>query len=326
MPLPPAFPSPPGGAPAQAAFAPGLGLSTARSALLMLSDLAIWVASACAAAASGSPLVYGLAWLCIGSRMRALDNLVHEASHRLLSRHCRLNDAAGAVCSALLLTGFRRYRAEHLRHHARLGTPQDPDLLRYHQIGLAELPRVLRPIPLLRALPRGYWRYVAGGARGTSPRAQALRRAAGMLSACITALAFGGTAALEAIALYWLVPLLSTYQGIRFIVEAGEHAALYQRAPASAPLRVRAVAMTRNMRVNPLLGLFLYPHGDAHHMLHHRFPGVPGPCLTRLRAALERQGWHRGIRPENWASPLLGRGGLMAQFSADRAPRSGRSR
>jgi Pyridoxal-dependent decarboxylase, C-terminal sheet domain len=70
--------------------------SDLRSAGFVVCDWAV-VAAAIAAtiATSFEPAVYALAIVVIGSRQRALMNLLHQASHRLLFRARLLNNAVG---------------------------------------------------------------------------------------------------------------------------------------------------------------------------------------------------------------------------------------
>ncbi len=246
--------------------------------------------------------------------MRALNNLAHEASHQLLFRNRHLNDWAGILCSAILLTRFARYRAEHLRHHALLGTQADPDLSLYSELGISDLPQRIRPLALLRAFPRRYTIHALGSTKGKAGAMERSWSSATILATGLGALALGGTDGLQAVSMYWIAPLLTSYPAIRFVAETGEHGALYQRASPSEALAHRAIAMTRNIHVHPLLAFLLYPHGDAHHMLHHRFPGIPGPCLPELQVLLQQRGWHVGIPAANWSSPLLGREGLLHQL------------
>ena len=57
----------------------------------------------------------------IGTRMRGLNNIVHECSHSTFSDTRPDNTLIGKVCAGLLLNSFRDYRDEHLSHHAHLG-------------------------------------------------------------------------------------------------------------------------------------------------------------------------------------------------------------
>ncbi|CAM5548384.1 hypothetical protein SBADM41S_06728 [Streptomyces badius] len=81
--------------------------------------------------------------MVIARQLRALENLVHEASHYNWTRHRRrLNDVLGYLLAAAP-TGSRisAYRTSHLLHHGRFGTAEDPDRYRYAELDMEALPR-----------------------------------------------------------------------------------------------------------------------------------------------------------------------------------------
>ena len=59
--------------------------------------------------------------LFLGTRMRGLNNIIHECSHATFSVERADNAKIGKVCAALLFNSFTAYRDEHLSHHAHLG-------------------------------------------------------------------------------------------------------------------------------------------------------------------------------------------------------------
>ncbi len=65
----------------------------------------------------------------IGTRMRGLNNIIHECSHSTFSDSRSDNVMIGKFCAALLFNSFCEYRDEHLSHHAHLGDyDRDMDL------------------------------------------------------------------------------------------------------------------------------------------------------------------------------------------------------
>ena len=70
-----------------------------------------------------------LAVVIIAGRQLALAILQHEASHGTLFKTRWLNDTlCDWVCARPIWQNIRLYKAHHLQHHTRTGTPQDPDL------------------------------------------------------------------------------------------------------------------------------------------------------------------------------------------------------
>jgi fatty acid desaturase len=62
-----------------------------------------------------------------GASLFVLTGLIHEASHRLLSRRRWLNDALGNLAGWPLLTPLSAYRAFHLQHHRATNHADDPN-------------------------------------------------------------------------------------------------------------------------------------------------------------------------------------------------------
>jgi fatty acid desaturase len=171
-------------------------------------------------------LTYLLALLLISSRMRALDNLTHEASHRLLFKNRRLNDWAGMLlCSFPVGTSPHAYTRSHMTHHNKLGDPmQDPDLIRMTQLGVNRFPLPKREIVkhlgkvlLLIQTPR----YLKGAARAflyakDTPASE--RVAFGLYWATVLTLVtvFG---LWPLFLLLWVVPYLTGFQILRYLAE-----------------------------------------------------------------------------------------------------------
>ena len=279
------------------------------SVVAVIQELLIMGTCVVAAEVSGAIAVYVFAVIVIGSRLRALNNLVHEASHNLLSTFRRLNTALGLGCAVPTLLSFSEYKRSHMRHHARLGCNDDPDLIRLKELGLHPLPARVSVGKLLAGFPRLYVRYLLGslylaGKLSLARRIGALSIIGAVLSAAV------GERAVQIVILYWLVPFLTSYQAIKFIAETGEHTGLYQRFSHESDVRFKAIHMTRNTLVGALPAFFLYPYGDNFHMLHHRYPSVPGFNLPSLHAQLLSQNWYSMVGyPDN--CPLWGEGSLL---------------
>ena len=98
--------------------------------------------------------------LFIATRMRGLNNIIHECSHATFAVDRADNVLIGKICASLLFNSFTVYRDEHLSHHKHIGDYEnDLDLQGIKNLGLHDpltTPVVLRHIftPLvLRHLP-----------------------------------------------------------------------------------------------------------------------------------------------------------------------------
>lgn len=245
-----------------------------HNALYLAVDYGVIAAVIAAAELTGSLVVYALALVAIASRMRALNNLVHEASHKLLFAHPRLNRWAGMVlCAFPIATSMHAYRRSHGRHHRLLGDPvYDPDRVRYRELGVEDLPlprgqvarRFLRML-LLVEIPT----YLRGTLRpfvrdSETPRSETIALWAYWIGVA-TVLTLTG--AWLGFLLYWVLPFLTVFQMLRYCAEISEHGGLYDKED---PLE-----LARNNVPHPIIRAIVYPHNDNLHLVHHLFPGIP---------------------------------------------------
>ncbi len=77
----------------------------------------------------------------LARQFRGLENLVHDASYYNWSRSKRgLNNFLGYVLAAIPVGAkLSDYRENHLRHHGRFGTEDDPDLRRYLELNIEQI-------------------------------------------------------------------------------------------------------------------------------------------------------------------------------------------
>ena len=102
--------------------------STAAASLVVVSILVQLVFCVVGAAVivhmASTGWVYGLAAVLVivaGTRLRALNNIVHECSHNTFTASRESNRTLGRICASVLLGSFEAYRDEHLTHHVDLG-------------------------------------------------------------------------------------------------------------------------------------------------------------------------------------------------------------
>jgi glucans biosynthesis protein C len=79
-------------------------------------------------AARHATLLHYATWASIsGVSLFVLTGLVHEASHRLLSRSTWLNELLGNLAGWIVLTPLTAYRSFHLKHHQTTNHESDPN-------------------------------------------------------------------------------------------------------------------------------------------------------------------------------------------------------
>jgi fatty acid desaturase len=223
-------------------------------------------------------LVYLLAVWLIGGRQRALADILHQSAHRTLMRNERLGRILGTFFSGyLILQSFTGYYASHVRdHHGHLGDPTvDPDYIQYQRSGLCGVNMTRATIRryLLRLLsPRlmaGYIAYLIRD-RIFPEEERSRERIVRLTYVCALVGVVTATGHAGWLALYWLIPLVTTQVWIGSLIELAEHYPLIETAP-----RID-LYVSRNRHCsrvsNFLLGIT--PH-EGYHLIHHKFAAVP---------------------------------------------------
>ncbi len=262
-----------------------LSKSDLRGALSVATNWAI-VGLAMAVAAWPHPITVIVALFVIGGRQLGCAVLMHEASHRTLFRHRRLNDGVGNwLCAYPVWSDLETYRPYHLQHHAKNWTAEDPD------IGL------VKPFPVTR---RSLWRKIGRDLSGQTGRkfaAGAWKRSferwrAGdhegrraflgfavtnaLLLALLTALGSGW------LYLLWIGAWFTTYPLATRVRSIAEHAMV---PDPGDPLR-----NTRTTLANLGERLLLAPNRVNFHLEHHLLMTVPHFRLPRMHAMLRDRG------------------------------------
>ena len=245
-----------------------------------------WLAIAAAVAASvslDSAFALAGAVLTIGSRQRALMNLLHQASHGQLFANRTANRWCGRLLVAFPLgMSLDAYRSTHLVHHRHLwDEAHDPKTVRYAALGLVRAPRRVSRFALrhlLGALALLHVPFNVGTALRASGAPGAERAAlVGFWGVVVTVAALTGTG--RELLAHWALPYLTTFQVIRYWSETAEHAGLPSQD---------AWLATRNWTSSAPVRWLLAPHSDSYHLAHHLVPSVPHYRLTRLHAELMR--------------------------------------
>lgn len=283
--------------------APALrALHQRRAAPTVWTLLHVWAAIVATFALGGAslgrpPLVAALSLVALalfqGTRINALNVLVHEGSHHCLAVSRRANVLfANLAAGYPILFDAAGYRHVHAAHHRYLGEPGDPDRPLYAvRRGRAALLAGFAEDFLLLSLIRRALVYARGGAGASRARPLGARAAhasgklaAQALLAGLLAAAFGPSAGLTLYAALWLVPLFTVYPAIIRLRVITEH------LPPDRGEGAPTLLVARTSVVGPLEH-YLLGAGMDFHFEHHLFPGIPYENLRRLHAALEERGF-----------------------------------
>lgn len=230
------------------------------------------------------PLSILVALFVIGARQLGLAVLMHEAAHRSLFESRALNDFVGQWLAAYpIWSDATVYRPYHLKHHAKTGSEEDPD------IGLVE------PFPITTAsMRRKVWRDLSGqtGLKflraawsrsfGRWNQPDGRRVAIGFLVTNAALLAVLTALGHPALYLLWMASWLTTNTLVTRIRSIAEH--------ALTPDRADPLGNTRTTVASWWERLLVCPNRVNYHLEHHLLMTVPHYNLPRMHRLLRERG------------------------------------
>ena len=255
-----------------------------RSTVTALGDMALFIATGVAAALAHTvlPLAPALAVslvaiVIMGRCGRALECMVHEASHRNWQRQGRWNDLLANVLAGFpTASQVGEYRRSHMVHHARLGSDDDPDIQRYEQFDLEAMTglsgwQLVKGV--VRRLPAYNWSWYT--TIGTS--AVTLLLSGAWYAVVIGAVALASDLSFGLVVwAHFLAGFGLALPVIRMLGEAGEHRYLAGDTAFNATISNLGWAHR----------WIIHPHGDGHHSLHHLWSSVPHHQIRRMHQTL----------------------------------------
>ena len=227
--------------------------------------------------------VGGLLMLIIGTRLRGLNNIIHECCHFTFSANREDNARIGKLCASILFSSFSDYRDEHLSHHAHLGDYEhDLDLQQIEGLGLHDplTPRVVirhLTAPLLgRHLPY----YLGLNFSQRDGRVYTALKVAILVAAAAYTLAFP-----MAGLLFIVVPFALVYSALNYWADCMDHAGLIDEGDD--------LETSRNVLAPGVIRWMFFPRNDCYHLVHHLFPQIPARHLADSHAMLREDDLYR---------------------------------
>ena len=243
------------------------------------------------------------ALLLMGGRQLGLGILLHECSHQAFFSTVRLNRFFGHWFAGMpMLIPFDFYRPYHLKHHAKTGTDEDPDvgnIAQYPVTKTSFIRKILRDVSGLSGIKVLYGMvfFVLPGRQGstvslgTNEEDGAYKQSAlknYMQVALFHGLAVGLFYLLgqPELYLYWWVAFIFFYPFIVRLRQIAEHGAM----PALASDDVRDTTRTTIARWWER-ALFA-PNFVNFHCEHHLLPTVPSYHLPHMHQLLKQRGFY----------------------------------
>ena len=235
----------------------------------------------------------------IGTRWRALGNMMHECAHGIFVHKAEHNTLFGHFISALDFSSFPEYLAQHVSHHAYLGNP-DRDLdFKSRRVFLAS--SMNKPLHLIRLVfccltlvPLWFSMLRPVFWTKSIPLWTNLVRAL-LLMGLLSTLLFSATR--EIAFFYFLLPYLTSYHWLKLISDASDHLFLYHKQEILERSR-NHILPTR------FLNWFIFPRNDSYHLLHHLFPSLPTHHYPRVHKLFLNHPWY-ARQEHGWAEKKI---------------------
>jgi fatty acid desaturase len=221
----------------------------------------------------------------IGTRLRGINNIVHECCHSTFSQHREDNVMIGRVCASILMKTFRKYRDDHLSHHANNGDYEnDAEFAVIEKFGLHD-PLTRRTAfrhfvtPML-GLHLPY--YTGVNLSGDDGRFFVYLKLA-LLTLIAATLAYAPYVAI----FFVILPLFYIYPTLNFWTDCLDHAGL-----VGADDELEA---SRNVLAPTVVRWLFFPRNDSYHLVHHLFPQIPARHLHHAHAELCEDPAYRSV-------------------------------
>ncbi|PCJ22440.1 MAG: fatty acid desaturase [SAR86 cluster bacterium] len=242
-----------------------------------------------------NPLTVVLSLVLLGGRILGLGVLMHECGHGTMFKSRSVNNWVGKwLCAGPVFNRIDDYMNNHLKHHAKAGSAEDPDLHRYqnYPVSSAALKRKLfrdmtgrTTINFLRKafLANNIIKIDKSGKKRFDLRQFFVRMHAGIISNLVL---FGILASLGLPHLYllWVAAYFSFYMLFSRIRNLAEHAVVPDIFDADPTLH------TRTMLARWWERLTFAPNHVNYHLEHHLLPSVPKYRLAAFHEALKQKG------------------------------------
>ena len=208
-------------------------------------------------------LIYFIVIFYIGTRMRALGNIIHECSHRIFTENKKWDLFLGRVLASLHFSSFREYQHAHFSHHRFTGDQEkDEDAKSRYCIGIFSSFSLKKT--LLKSLSPLNWSRIeqyqifdfrepfwVNGIR--------LLYLHFFLFFSISSLSFF---------LFITIPFLTSYPFMKIFSDLMDHGGLLHKKAIFARSRNHFFKIK-------YLNLLLFPRNDGYHLLHHLYPQLP---------------------------------------------------
>lgn len=218
----------------------------------------------------------GIGWFIAGAVLTGLGiahgvELSHQALHNTGFRSPRLNEIFGVAMGLPMLVSFYEYRLSHLKHHAKVGTPEDTEFFDYGE-DMSPTRMLIERFMMVRHYG-GYGAKLVRALRGAAigdfadkhqPKLRLFYKIslAALLALIGLCMAIGSVAPL----VFWLVANFCVATPVHALIEFPEHHGCDRHSRD-------VLRNTRTLTSNRLMRWFT--NSNNFHVEHHYFPRMP---------------------------------------------------
>ena len=229
-------------------------------------------------------LAFVTAFVLMGRAYAQFASLMHEAAHRLLFSHKKLNDFVGNwLLGYPTMTSTPAYRRVHMAHHRQEFGPEEPDIPLYanYPVSNASLRRKLSR----DATGQTGFKLLSAQMRGLFSTDRRVRRTL-IKMLLVQVVIFAACTALGYPLVYlamWVLPYLTVWRVINRLRSIAEHGGL--RGDSDRRITTHSVHQSLMAR------FFLVPFNIGWHLAHHVDAGVPFRNLPAYHRHLHEAGY-----------------------------------
>ena len=227
-------------------------------------------------------IFYILSLIFIGTRMRALGNIMHECSHFTFVPQRKKNRQIGTFISILDLSSFKKYQKSHLSHHRYLGSAKKDTDYKTHLILISKFKKtnifhhysLLFLCVILNPL-HWFFYFLNSFSFNENNKKIVLFKIIYLsfslfLSLCISSHNYF---------YFVVVPFLTTYQLMKIASDFLDH--------HNSCFLEKYNTKTRNHIFKyKILNIIFFPRNDCYHLVHHLYPLVPTTELKKFHSYL----------------------------------------
>jgi len=213
------------------------------------------------------------AFLFVGTRFRALANILHECTHNGFAPYYRLNSIFSHIICVVLFYSLDSYKKHHRTHHAFTGD-YEKDLefgpiqhfLLHKDFNRTRLFEHIHRLVTLQYIGH----YIGGVALDLKEdKFWLILRSLYILTIVFSSIYFGlGSYQSIGLMLFLIAPVFTIVPTITYIMDIIDHGGLLGNENMAERARNYTTKST-------LLNFLIFPHHDSYHLVHHMFPSMP---------------------------------------------------